>query len=67
MSGFIERPTDPEPAPDADGGEEAALAPRLMDASDVVSQILESYDALPAYVRANIPLRQRMVLVELED
>ena len=67
MSGFIERPPDPEPDPDADGGEEAAPAPRLMDASDVVSQILESYDALPAYVRANIPLRQRMVLVELED
>lgn len=65
MSGFIERPPDPDP--DADGGEESALAPRLMDASDVVSQILESYDALPAYVRANIPLRQRMVLVELED
>lgn len=66
MSGFIERPPDPEPDPDADGGEEAAPAPRLMDASDVVSQILESYDALPAYVRANIPLRQRMVLVEME-
>ena len=66
MSGFIERPPDPEPEPDADSGEEASPAPRLMDASDVVSQILESYDALPAYVRANIPLRQRMVLVELE-
>ena len=66
MSGFIERPPDPEPDPDADGGEETAPAPRLMDASDVVSQILESYDALPAYVRANIPLRQRMVLVEME-
>ena len=64
MSGFVERPPDPEP--DADDGEETSPAPRLMDASDVVSQILESYDALPAYVRANIPLRQRMVLVELE-
>lgn len=66
MSGFANLPPDDDP----EGGDESESAPRpprLMDASDVVSRILESYAALPAYVRANIPLQQRMVLVEIED
>ena len=71
MSGFAARPPNaaPEGENDADAAESesAPRPPRLMDASDVVSRILESYAALPAYVRANIPLQQRMVLVEIED
>ena len=50
-----------------DRNEESFFEIRLWGPDDVAQQLLATYDALPQDIRAEIPLRDRKILVETDD